>query len=207
MNLYRIFLAVLVILCAGCTESGNGDAQAPTVTTVPPPSPTPTEVASPTAQVQETAAAAQQTYVSEDFDFQFAIPDGYVVQEREHPDALLVVSLYEESVVADEGIHQPEIFVTIHQNQETLSVEEWFETHTADTLTDTYPVYVGPRNVQTEQIAGRAALSFEDMTFSHASVTLVEGTGYILATGYVPIDYPGLAEDFERVLNSLTFRD
>ncbi|HSM58056.1 MAG TPA: hypothetical protein VK879_18010 [Candidatus Sulfomarinibacteraceae bacterium] len=51
------------------------------------------------------------------------------------------------------------------------------------------------------------ALSFEDMTYSHASVTLVEGSGYILATGYVPVDYPGLAEDFERVRDSLTFRD
>jgi hypothetical protein len=38
-------------------------------------------------------------------------------------------------------------------------------------------------------------------------VTLVEGNGYILATGYVPVDYPGLTEDFEKVLDSLTFRD
>jgi len=168
---------------------------------------TPTKEASPTVAVQETIAAAPQTYVSEDFNFQFAVPDGYVVLEPEHPDALLVVSLHEASVLTDPRSHKPEIFVTVHQNQEGLSVEEWFERHTADTLTDGYPVYVGAQNIQAESIAERAAISFEDMTFSHAYVTLVESNGYILATGYVPVDYPGLTEDFERVLDSLTFQD
>lgn len=234
MNLYGVLCTVLVILCAGCNESGIGDVHASTVTaavpspsplptevgypalsvavtratTVPSPSPIPTEVAHPAVPVQEKTATAQPLYVSEDFGFHFAVPDGYVVQEYEHPDALLVVSLYEAAILADERIHKPEIFVTIHKNQENLHVEKWFEAHTAETLThDMYPIYVGPRNLQTTRIAGRAALSFEDMTFSHAYVTLVEGDDYILATGYVPFDYPGLAEDFERVLDSLSFRD
>lgn len=45
------------------------------------------------------------------------------------------------------------------------------------------------------------------MTFSHGYVTLVEGNDYILATGYVSMDHPDLAEDFERVPDSLTCRN
>jgi hypothetical protein len=72
-------------------------------------------------------------------------------------------------------------------------------------VSDTYPIYVDPRNVQAQTIAGRHALTFEDMTFSHAYVTLIDGDGYILATGFVPFDYPGLTEAFEQLLDSVAF--
>jgi hypothetical protein len=144
-------------------------------------------------------------YVAEAFNFRLAIPDGYRLSEYEHPDAWLVASLYEESLLAEQVGHRPEIFVTVHGNPQQLTVQEWLEAHTAEGVTDTYPVYVGPRNVQAQNIAGRDALTFEDMTFSHAYVTLIEGDGYILATGFVPYTYPGLAEAFEQLLESLTF--
>lgn len=145
------------------------------------------------------------TYESEAYGFQFAIPSGYVLVEYEHPDALLSVSLHERVLLADERGPKPEIFVTVHQNEEGLNVGDWLAAHTAEMVTDTYPVFVNPRNVQAGRVAGRAALSFEDMTWSHGYVTLVEGDGAILAVGYVPFDYPGLADAYERVRQSLTF--
>jgi hypothetical protein len=144
-------------------------------------------------------------YVSEAYGFQFAIPSGYAVVDYGHPDALLGVSLHKREILADErATPKPEIFVTVHQNEQDLSVEEWLAAHTAETVTDTYPVYVGPRNVQAGRVAGHAALSFEDMTWSHGYVTLVVRDGTILAVGYVPIAYPGLADAFEHVRQSLT---
>lgn len=146
------------------------------------------------------------TYGSEAYGFQFAIPSGYVVVEYGHPDALLSVSLHERVVLADERARpKPEIFVTVHQNEQGLSVEEWLAAHTAETVTDTYPVYVGPRNVQRGRVAERPALSFEDMTWSHSYVTLLEGDGTILEIGYVQFGYPGLADAFEHVRQSLAF--
>jgi hypothetical protein len=145
-------------------------------------------------------------YASEAHGFQFAIPSGYVVVEYDHPDALLSVSLHKREILADDGIvPKPEIFATVHQNEQGLSVDEWLAAHTAEAVTDTYPVYVGPRNVQAGRVAGRPALSFEDMTWSQGYVTLLEGDGTILAVGYVPFDYPGLADAFEHVRQSLTF--
>jgi hypothetical protein len=149
--------------------------------------------------------AERQLYRSEEFGFQFTIPDGYLVQEYEHPDALLLLSLYEEGAEVDNGRSQPEIFVTVQQNQENLRVGEWFLAHSGDTLTDDYPLYVNPRHPQTHTVGGRPALSFEDMTWSHARVTLIEGDGYILAAGYVPYDNPALAQAFQRLLASLLF--
>ena len=146
------------------------------------------------------------TYVAEAFGFQFAIPSGYAVADYGVPDALLGVSLHERVILADERIFpKPEIFVTVHQNEEGLSVAESFAAHTAEEITDSYPVFVNPRNVRAERIAGRAALSFEDMTWSHGFVTLVEGDGVIVKIGYVPFAYPGLADAFEHVRQSLTF--
>lgn len=145
----------------------------------------------------------RQLYHSEQFGFQFAIPDGYVVQEYEHPDALLVLSLYEDSDDTDNGHPQAEIFVTVQHNQENWPVDQWFLAHSSSTLTDNYPLYVNPRHPQTHTAAGRRAISFEDMTWAHAYVTLVEGDGYILAIGYTPYDNVALAQAFERLLASL----
>jgi hypothetical protein len=158
-----------------------------------------------TQAVTATATAGPQLYTAEAFDFQFTIPAGYLLVEREHPDALLVVSLHETAVADDEQIHKPEIFVTVHDNPERLNLRAWFAAHTAETISDTYPIYVRPRLIQTRPVAGRPALSFEDNTFAPATVTLVEGDGYILALGFVPVDYPGLAEAFAELLASLTF--
>ncbi len=210
MGFYRmLFVIVLGILSAGCTISENANVLV-TVTADDRTSVTASnELEVPTSQLEKevSTSIAQQFYTSEEFNFQFAIPDGYFVREYEHPDALLVISLYEESVIADERIHKPEIFVTIHRNEENLSVQKWFDTHTAETLSDIYPVYIGPRNLFMWNVAGRDALSFEDMTFSHAYVTLIEGESYIMALGYVPFNFPGLAEDYERLLNTLAFRE
>ena len=143
-------------------------------------------------------------YESEAFGFQFAIPSGYVVVEYDHPDALQYVALYKRVLLANVRGPLPEIFVTVHQNEDGLSVGDWFAAHTAETMTDTYPVFVNPRNVRAERFAGRAALSFEDMTWSHGFVTLVEAEGAILEDRYTSFAYPGLADAFEHVRQSLT---
>lgn len=228
MNLYRILLTIFAIWCAGCNTISNTDVETIATTDSLTPIATVTEVQvtinadstttpitsavetkTPTPQIKATVTnvVENQVYLAEKFSFQFTIPDNYLLFEHEHPDALLVISLHEASVMADDRIHKPEIFITVHHNEENVGVRAWFEAHTAETLTEMYPIYVGPRHVQTQEIAGRAALTFEDMTFSHAYVTLVEGEDYILALGFVPFDYPGLAEDFETVLDSLIFGD
>src|SRR5690606_21864579 len=61
-------------------------------------------------------------YESEAFGFQFAIPSGYVVVEYDHPDALQNVSLYKRVLLANVRGPLPEIFVTVHQNEDGLSV-------------------------------------------------------------------------------------
>jgi hypothetical protein len=145
------------------------------------------------------------TYDSEAFGFQFAIPPGYRLYESEHPEAALLLSLYEESAIASEQIHKPEIFVAIHLNPNEFNAQEWLAAHTADAVSDIYPIYVNPHNPQITSIAGRAALTFEDMTWSHAFVTLVEGDGYILVAGYTPYADDSLAEAFTELLASLHF--
>jgi hypothetical protein len=182
-------------------ETGAVETAEPTRTATPmPPTPTATATA-----VETEIAAEPQPFLAEEFDFELTIPPGYVVVEREHPDALLVVSLHEATVADAAQGHRPEIFVTVHDNPEQLNVRAWFATHTAETITDTYPIYVRPRLLQARPVAGRPALSFEDNTFAPTAVTLVEGDGYILALGYVPLEYPGLAEAFAELLASLAF--
>jgi hypothetical protein len=215
------FLAVALMALAACSDREEervvetAVAQAsptmlPTNTAVP----TPTITATPipptltaTATAVPEASDQPQPFLVEAFDFELTVPAGYVVVEREHADALLVVSLHEVSVMADERIHKPEIFVTVHHNSGNLSVQEWFEAHTAESVTEGYPLYVNPRNVQTEQIAGRPAITFEDMTLSHGYVTLIEAETYILLLGFVPFDYPGLAEAYAVLIDSLAFGD
>lgn len=206
---HMLFAIVLSILSAGCNISENANVLTPVTADSSTSAITTNELEVPTSQLEEEAntSIAQQFYTSEEFNFQFSVPDGYLIRESEHPDALLVISLHEESVMADERIHKPEIFVTIHRNEENLNVQEWFDAHTAETLSDMYPVYIGPRNLFVWNIAGRDALSFEDMTFSHAYVTLIQGESYVMALGYVPFDFPGLSEDYERLLNTLAFRE
>jgi hypothetical protein len=144
-------------------------------------------------------------YRSPESAFQFAIPPGYCLYEYEHPEAALVLSLYEESAIVSEQIHKPEIFVAIHHNPDELDAQAWLAAHTADAVTDLYPIYVNPRNPQAASVANRAALTFEDMTWSHALVTLIEGNGYILAAGYTPYAHDSLAEVFTELLTSLRF--
>lgn len=160
-----------------------------------------------TTSVTSDEGATVNSYDVPEIGLSLQYPDDFVLKEwkGEHINAVKSVSILNAGDAESGGGMLPEVFITVYENDDQLSLDEWIEQHNVE---DELPFYDSPQFVRADNINNIDVIHFVEHDFMdiESQFTLFETKDqtHIIQIGYVWLQHAYIARAYWHVLESMT---